>query len=445
MSETGRQLARQIFAEAMAATTVEAACARSLTVHGNTLVAGGRSYDLASFSSIQIMSIGKAGATLFDAVRGILPQSLPVRAVISAPAPPNRLGTNDFYFRGGHPLPSAASLEAAEAALELLSTADAGTLVIFLISGGASAMFEKPISLSITLADLIELNRQLVGCGASIRQINAVRKHLSAVKGGRLAVAASQATKLSLFVSDVPSNALDALASGPTLPDSTTLDQCRTVVAEYMPTSLLPPSVRDALFGSLEETPKHDHPAFRNAYDLVLLDNAALLEAASSAARQRGFEVIVDNACDDWDYQEAAAYLLQRAAAGLITGHTSQRKPLCLLSGGEVTVRLPANAGTGGRNQQLCLLAARALQDAEGMTLLSAGSDGVDGNSPAAGCVVDETTWSRAQELGLDPEHSLQAFDTYPLLASLGDAIVTGPSGNNLRDLRILLSGADLR
>ena len=444
MSETGRQLARQIFAEAMATTTIEAACARALSVHDNTLVTGGRSYDLASFSSIRIVSIGKAGATLFDAVRGLLPRPLPVRAVISAPAPPNRLGTSDLYFRGGHPLPSAASLEAAEAALELLSTADAGTLVIFLISGGASAMFEKPISPSITLPDLIELNRQLVGSGASIRQINAVRKHLSAVKGGRLAVAASQATKLSLFVSDVPGNALDALASGPTLPDSTTLDQCRAVVEEYTPASSLPPSVRDALFGPLEETPKPDHPAFRNAYDLVLLDNAALLEAASSAARHLGFEVIVDNACDDWDYQEAAAYLLQRAAE-LVTGHASQRKRLCLLSGGEITVRLPANAGTGGRNQQLCLLAARALQDSENMVLLSAGSDGIDGNSPAAGCVVDETTWRRAQERELDPEHGLQAFDAYPLFASLGDAIVTGPSGNNLRDLRILLSGADLR
>ncbi|HEY1742916.1 MAG TPA: DUF4147 domain-containing protein [Granulicella sp.] len=444
MSETGRQLARKIFAEAMAATTVEAACARALTQHENTLIAGGRSYDLASFSSIQIVSIGKAGATLFDAVRGLLPQPLSVRAVISAPAPPNRLGTGDLYFRGGHPLPNAASLEAAEAAIELLSTADADTLVIFLISGGASSMFEKPIDSGITLPALIELNRQLVGSGASIRQINAVRKHLSAVKGGRLAVAAAQAIKLSLFVSDVPGNALDALASGPTLPDSTTANQCRAVVEEYMEASSLPPSVRHALSGSLEETPKPDHPAFRNAYDVVLLDNAALLEAASSAARQLGFEVTVDNACDDWDYREAATYLLQHAA-GLITGHTSQGKPLCLLSGGEITVRLPASPGTGGRNQQLCLLAARSLQGAEDMTLLSAGSDGIDGNSPAAGCIVDETTWRRAQEQGLDPEHSLQAFDAYPLFASLGDTIVTGPSGNNLRDLRILLSGVDLR
>ena len=443
MSQPGRQLARQIFAEAMAATTVEAACARALRVRDNILVAGGRSYDLASFSCIQIVSIGKAGATLFDAVRGLLPKQLPVRAVISAPAPPNRLGTDDLYFRGGHPLPNAASLQAAEAALKLLSTADAGTLVIFLISGGASAMFEKPVDSSITLPDLIELNQQLVGSGASIRQVNVVRKHLSTVKGGRLAVAAAQATKLSLFISDVPGNALDALASGPTLPDSTTLDQCRAVAKEYISEEALPPNVRNVLLGPREETPKLGHPAFRNAYDLILLDNAALLEAASSAARQLGFEVAVDNACDDWDYQEAATYLLQRVAG--LRGHTSQHKRFCLLSGGETTVRLPANPGTGGRNQQLCLLAARDLQDYEDMTLLSAGSDGIDGNSPAAGCVVDETTWRRAQELNLDPEHTLQAFDAYPLFASLGDAIVTGPSGNNLRDLRILLSGTDLR
>jgi glycerate 2-kinase len=439
MSETGRQLARQIFAEAMAATTVEAACARALIVHGNTLVADGRSYDLTSFSSIQIVSIGKAGATLFDAVRSLLPQFLPVRAILSAPAPPNHKGTGDLYFQGGHPLPNAASLDAAEAALELLNTADAETLVIFLVSGGASAMLEKPISPSISLPDLIEFNRQLVGSGASIRQINTVRKHLSAVKGGRLAAAASHATKLSLFLSDVPDEALDALASGPTLPDSTTLHQCRTIVTEYRLESSLPESIRDALFGPLEETPKSGHPAFRNAHNVVLLDNAALLRAASNVAQRLGFEVVIDNSCDDWDYQEAAAYLLQRAE-----GLASQHKLLCLLSGGEVTVRLPANSGAGGRNQQLCLFAARALQDSEDITFLSAGSDGIDGNSPAAGCVADETTWRRAEERGLGPESSLRDFDAYPLFSALGDSIVTGPSGNDLRDLRILLSGASL-
>jgi glycerate 2-kinase len=440
MSEIGRQFARQIFAEAMAATTVEAACAQALILRDNTLVADGRSYDLASFSSIRILSIGKAGATLFDAVRSLLPQSLPVRALISAPVRPTRLETGDVYFQGGHPLPNAASLEAAEAALELLRAAGSDTLVIFLISGGASAMFEKPIFPRITLPDLIELNRQLVASGASIRQMNAVRKHLSAVKGGRLAVAASQATCLNLFLSDVPDGALDALASGPTLPDSTTISQCREVIENYLSASSLPLSIRDALSGALEETPKPGHPAFRNTHHMVLLDNHSLLNAASHAARHLGFEVIVDNVCDDWDYQEAATYLLKQ-----VVDLTAQHKQICLLSGGEVTVRLSANSGTGGRNQQLSLFAARAMQDCKNMTLLSAGSDGIDGNSPAAGCVADETTWCRAEELGLDPERNLQEFNAYPVFSALGDSIVTGPSGNNLRDLRILLTGTSIR
>ena len=438
MSETSRQLARQIFAEAMAATTVEAACARLLSVHGNQLTAGGQTYDLAAFSQIFVISIGKAGATLFDAVRALLPTSLPIRSIVSAPSPPQSLGPADQYFAGGHPLPNAASILAAEAALQLLRSADEQTLILFLISGGASAMFEQPISPTITLRDLIELNRQLVASGASIRQINAVRKHLSAVKGGRLAAAAPLATKLSLFISDVPSDALDALASGPTLPDSTTLAQCREVIDQFLSPANLPASIRN-LLPYLQETPKPDHPAFHSAHHVVLLDNAALLDAAAQAAQRLGFAVTIDNTCDDWDYQEAASYLVQRAEQ-----LSAQNLKSCLLSGGEVTVRLPLNSGAGGRNQQLALFAAHALQELPGIALLSAGSDGIDGNSIAAGCVVDETTWPRARQQGLDPEDFLASFNAFPLMAALGDTIVTGPSGNNLRDIRILLSGADL-
>jgi len=422
----------------MAATTVEAACGRLLSVRDNQLIAGGQTYDLAAFSQIFFISIGKAGATLFDAVRALLPDALPIRSIISAPSPPQRLTPSDQYFAGGHPLPNAASIHAAEAALNLLTTADERTLILFLVSGGASAMFEKPSDDAITLPDLIELNRQLVASGASIRQINAVRKHLSAVKGGRLAAAAPLAAKLSLFISDVPSDALDALASGPTLPDSTTLAQCREVIDHYLPLANLPTSIRN-LLPNLEETPKPDQPTFRNAHHAVLLDNAAILNVAAQAAQRLGFAVTVDNTCDDWDYQEAAAYIVHKAE------HLSRLHPKsCLLSGGEVTVRLPPESGAGGRNQQLALFAAQTLQELPDMTFLSAGSDGIDGNSIAAGCVVDETTCHRAHRQGLDPEYFLARFDAYTLLTSLGDTIVTGHSGNNLRDIRILLSGADL-
>jgi len=287
-------------------------------------------------------------------------------------------------------------------------------------------MFERPIEPTLTLANLIDLNRQLVASGASIRQINTVRKHLSAVKGGRLAVAAPTATKLSLFVSDVPSDALDSLASGPTLPDPTTTEQAVAIIHQYLPAMTLP---------SLTETPKPGHPAFDNANHVVLLDNAALLEAAKQSAERLGFTVTIDNTCDDWDYEQAAIYLLDRSSQ-----RSSQYKRSCLLSGGEVTVRLPATTGIGGRNQQLALFASLNLA---GTTLLSAGSDGIDGNSLAAGAVADETTQLRAAQQGLNPTAFLTRFDAGTLFDSLGDTILTGPSGNNLRDIRIILTGAD--
>lgn len=417
----------------MAATTVEAACGRALGVRENTLYAGGRSYDFAAFTGVQIVSMGKAGATLFDAVRGLIPVALPVRSVISAPFPPQKLAATDLYFAGGHPLPNAASLEAARAAMELLAAADERTLVLFLISGGASAMFELPLDPAMSLAELIEVYRQLVASGASIRQINAVRKHLSAVKGGRLAAAAAAATKLSLMVSDVPSDALDALGSGPTLADSSTVEQALEVIAEFLPAASL-----QMLAPALKETPKLDDAAFRKADPVVLLDNATLLDAARQSAERLGFSVTIDNACDDWDYEDAAAYLLQRSA-GLGRIHARS----CLLSGGEVTVHLPAESGAGGRNQQLALFAAQFLQGVPGTTFFSAGSDGIDGNSLAAGAVADETTWLRAEQQGLDPMGALATFDASTLFQALGDAIVMGHSGNNLRDIRILLTGAD--
>ena len=436
MSEASRQLARQIFSEAMAATTVEAACSRLLRVQNNILHAADLTYDLASFNNIQIISIGKAGATLFDAVRKLLQPNIPIRSIISAPSPPQRLTPEDLYFSGGHPLPNAASLAAATAALDLLATATNKTLVLFLISGGASAMFEKPLDPTLTLPDLIEFNRQLVASGASIRQINAIRKHLSAVKGGRLAAAAPLATKLTLFISDVPTDALDALASGPTLPDPTTIADCQTIIADYLPAAALPASVRNLLLDpALPETPKPNDPSFRNAHHVVLLDNAALLEAAKQSAERLGFTVTIDNTCDDWDYEQAAIYLLDRSSQ-----RSSQYKRSCLLSGGEVTVRLPATTGIGGRNQQLALFASLNLA---GTTLLSAGSDGIDGNSLAAGAVADETTQLRAAQQGLNPTAFLTRFDAGTLFDSLGDTILTGPSGNNLRDIRILLTGAD--
>jgi len=273
-----------------------------------------------------------------------------------------------------------------------------------------------------------------VHSGTPIAEINAVRKHLSAVKGGRLAQAAFPAQQVSLLVSDVPDNMPDALASGPTMPDSTTIEDCYRIAEKYELLRQFPPSTRE-LFDrhAIEETPKSDDPAFQRARWWPVLSNQTAIEAASVAAERAGFIVHVDNSCDDWDYEKAAEFLVQQ-----VRELRKQFSPVCLISGGEVTVKV-TNGGLGGRNQQFALACAEKIEE-QNIAVLSAGTDGIDGNSPAAGAVVDGTTVARARARGLDSRVALHKFDAYPLLKALGDAIETGATGNNLRDLRILLA-----
>jgi len=331
-------------------------------------------------------------------------------------------------------MPNQESIRAAEAILKSLSAQDASSLVIFMLSGGGSSIVEEPIDEEISLEDLIATYRTLVLSGAPIAEINTIRKHLSATKGGRLAVAASGAQQISLLVSDVPGHTPDALASGPTMPDSTTVEDSYTIVEKYGMLKQFPDSVRD-LFQrhALEETPKPDDLAFHRARWWPLLSNASLLEAAEAEAQRHGFSVEIDNSCDDWDYARAADYLLER-----VRRLRQKSERVCLLSGGEVTVKVE-NGGVGGRNQQFALACATKISG-EAITVLSAGTDGIDGNSPAAGAIADGSTLEHANARGLDASAHLTGFNAYPFFESLGDAITTGPTGNNLRDLRVLLA-----
>lgn len=432
-AERQRNTAREIFIRALEASTVAAAVARSVQCDGNQLSVADCTYDLTRFSEACIISIGKAGATLFDAIDALLPPTLRRRAIVSAPTPPQKAGANTLYFAGGHPEPNAASIEAARAALHAVSTCADDALVLFLISGGASAMCELPLSDAVTLEDLILFNRFLIGSGASIAELNCVRKHLSRIKGGRLAAQAGTREKITLLVSDVPDNALDALGSGPSLPDTSTVADCHAIVARYALHDRLPPSIQSLLSGDLEESPKPGHPAFDNATASVLLGNSTVLEQTERLAQQMGYEVHTDSTCDDWDYAAAAQHLVDQLE--------TLRRPggkICLLSGGEVTVRLPEAPGTGGRNLQFCLHCAASELPA-GTAILSAGTDGIDGSSPAAGAVADPTTRQRGEQKGMDIETYLHDFDAYNFFNPLGDTIITGPTGNNLRDVRILL------
>ncbi len=418
----------------MAQATVAAAVARQVHCDQNILYAGGIAYDLSRYSEVCIISIGKAGATLFDAIDVLLPSGLARCAMVCAPSPPQRVGEHLQYFAGGHPEPNGASLAAARAALDAVRACASDALVLLLISGGASAMCELPLSDTVSLDDLIALNRLLIGSGASIAEINAVRKHFSRIKGGRLALAAGERDKLTLLISDVPDTALDALGSGPSLPDTSTVADCLAVLDRFGLLQRLPPSFRALIDAGLEETPKADAPAFRNAHAAVLLGNATILEEAARAATALGYVVTVDNSCDDQEYRAAADYLLGRLAA--LQGEADR---VCLLSGGEVTVLLPDSPGVGGRNQQFCLHCA-AVAMPPNVTILSAGTDGIDGHSDAAGAVVDATTQPRGRGLGFAMQPHLDRCDAGTYLAAVGDTIVTGPTGNNLRDVRILLS-----
>jgi glycerate 2-kinase len=427
-----RQAARDIFQHALGEASIGKGFARHLNCERGILRVREDLYDLHSYSRVLVVSLGKAGHTMAEALSGQVGASL--EGIVASSAEPATQIHGFRYFRGGHPTPNAESIQAASAILRLLEAQPASALVIFLLSGGGSSIVEKPIDDEISLGDLIATYRALVLSGAPIAEINAVRKHLSAVKGGRLAQAAFPATQVSLLVSDVPDGTPDALASGPTMPDSTTVEDCYRIAEKYDLLEQFPASTRE-LFErhAFDETPKSDDPAFHRARWWPVLTNQTAIEEASVASERAGFIVQVDNSCDDWDYEKAADYLL-----GRVRELRKQFSPVCLISGGEVTVKV-TNGGVGGRNQQFALACASRIAG-ENITVLSAGTDGVDGNSSAAGAVVDGTTLERARGRGLDTRVALDKFDAYPLFKALGDAIETGPTGNNLRDLRILLA-----
>ncbi len=427
-----RLVARRIFNRALAESSIQSAFQRYVHCERGVLRTCDDLYDLSSYQRIFVVSVGKAAHSMAGALH--MQAGDRFEGIIATSVEPDAQLRGFRYFRGGHPTPNQESIRAAEAILKSLGALNENSLAIFMLSGGGSSIVEKPIDDEISLEDLIATYRVLVHSGAPIAEMNAIRKHLSAVKGGRMAQAAYPAQQVSLLISDVPDSCPDAVASGPTMPDSTSAGDCYRIAAQHGMVEQFPDSVR-ALFlsRSLEETPKSDDPAFSRSRWWTVLSNASLVEAAKNEAERNGFAVEVDNSCDDWDYVRAAEYLL-----GRLCELRKKSDRVCLLSGGEVTVRV-TNAGVGGRNQQFALACALKIAG-ENITVLSGGSDGIDGNSPATGAIADGTTVSRAKTLGLDAENHSTKFDAHTFFHSLGDTIVTGPTGNNLRDLRILLA-----
>ncbi len=431
-----KQLARLIFHETLAAIDIPAAMVRKLLLESSRLHCGDTAIDLRSFSKIRAVAIGKAAHAMLGGLRELLPQRVGFEGIASAPTRPDRPLPGVQYFVGGHPIPNAESWRAAEAILTLLRKCDETTLVFFLLSGGGSALAELPLDSRLTLEDLQQFYRTLVTCGAPIAAMNAVRKHVSAVKGGRLAAAAGRTTKITLAVTDVPAGQESALASGPTLPDPTTIADVERIVSQFKMMEQFPTSLRRCLEeGKIRETPKRNDPAFANAYFVLLLGMDDLFHPAHHASETKGFLTCCDNSTDDWPVEKAAEYLLGQLLA-MQAANPSRR--VALIADGEISSPVTGD-GIGGRNSAFVLACVQNIVGRR-VAVLSAGTDGIDGNSPAAGAVADGETLARAMAAGLNPGDAFRRSGAFTFFAQLNDAIVTGPTGNNLRDLRILLS-----
>ena len=373
---------------------------------------------------------------MLDGLLAILHHDARLRGVVSAPTAPPAMRSGFQYFLSGHPEPNDHSLLAGKAALELASNSTPQTMMIVLLSGGGSALMESPLVSSLTLSDVQQLNRALVTCGAAIHEVNTVRKHISAVKGGRLAEAAHPATVITLAISDVPVVKESALASGPTLPDPTTCADAVGVICKYNLRERLPrPLLSWIDSGAWPETPKASDPVFVNTQFELVLGMHELFHAAHRFAEAEHFIACCDNSTDDWPVEKAANALLAQLAE---LQAASPNRAVALIADGELS-SVVTGSGLGGRNSAFVLACVEKIAG-KPIVVLSAGTDGIDGNSPVAGAIADGHTFARARQGGLDPRDFFERSDSFRFFEQMGDTIITGPTGNNLRDLRLLLS-----
>ena len=440
-----RRAAREIFEDALAAVDARRAVLDAVEFDGAALRVGDAHFGLRGGRlKVYSVALGKAAAAMASALDERLGGAL-AGGVLSSPPFDFKLSERWRVYEGGHPLPNEKSLQAARAAFELLREADeAGALVVFLVSGGGSAMLELPRDERLTLEELREANRVLVSCGAPIDEVNAVRRALSAVKGGGLAARAPRAKQVTLVVSDVSTGRAYDVASGPTLSAPPDAPNVADIIARYGLASKLPPPVLRALGKAGTRSPSQTSPAAERTFK-ALLDNAAACEAAVRAARGRGFAVEFARDISEQHVGEGAAELVARLLTLYAREGEADGRGVCLISGGEFSCPV-RGGGTGGRNSETALRVAFEFEKVSaGLTprhLVAhcAGTDGIDGNSPAAGALADETTVARARAKGLDARKFLDGSDAYTLFDRLGDAVVTGATGTNVRDLRVLLA-----
>jgi glycerate-2-kinase len=400
-------------------------------------------YREGNYGKLYLISFGKAAYPMTKAVSDFADDLLTKGIMITkyGHVPEGGVSPKIDVFEAAHPVPDLQGVLATERAIGFLEKADSGTLVVCLISGGGSALLVAPHR-DISLAEKQQITQLLLKAGANIQELNTVRKHLSRIKGGRLAEIAYPARVLSLILSDVIGDPLDVIASGPTSPDQTTFQDALNVIKRYDLGDKIPEKARFILIrgaaGEIAETPKEGNPVFAWVQNIIVGSNKKAIETAKREAQSQGYKTAVISSDLQGEARDAAIWLARKAIEarrGLAGG--SQGK-ICLISGGETTVTVRGN-GLGGRNTELALAFAQEIKGMKGITLLSAGTDGTDGPTDAAGAIIDGGTIERAEAVGINPGDYLKNNDSYHFFKAAGGLFITGPTGTNVMDLQIIL------
>ncbi len=434
-----RKDAVEIFYKALKAVQPGPAIKRHCKFDGKSLFIGHRSYHLSRYKNLYVFGAGKATAPMAATIENMIDEKITGGIVTVKYGHVTDLKHINL-IEAGHPIPDESGKRGASAILNLAKNVKEDDLILCLISGGGSALLPFPYD-GLTLKDKQDTIKTLLSCGATIHEINTIRKHISKIKGGRLAQAVYPATLVTLILSDVVGDDLDVIASGPTVPDSSFFYDCKNIFLRYNIIEKIPKNIlnhiKSGISGEINETPKPLDPVFDKTYNLIIGSNVESLMSAKEKAERLGYNVLLLSSMIEGETRFIAQVHGAIAREIIKTGNPLPL-PACILSGGETTVTITGN-GLGGRNQEFALSASIDISGQKNIVMLSGGTDGTDGPTDAAGAFSDNFTLKRAEEMGLDPYRFLANNDSYHFFQKLGDLFITGPTNTNVMDLRIVL------
>ena len=438
---TMREHARALFDAAIQAVDAEQCVRRFVRLDGDVLHVGNQDYNLSHYTRVLVVGMGKASPQMGVALEDILGDRI-AGGVINTKYEHGESLQHIEVVECGHPVPDEAGVEGANRILSLLADADEKTLVICVISGGGSALTPAPVD-GVSLGDKQETTRLLLSCGANIVELNAIRKHLSRIKGGTMARVAFPATVVALMLSDVIGDPMDVIASGPTVPDTSTFQTCLDILDKYDLLEKIPDAVKArfeaGLAGDIDDTPKPGDEALARVQNLVVGSNGLAVSAAAAKAKDLGYNTLVLSTRVEGEAREVA-YVYAGIAKEIVASGQPIVAPACVISGGETTVMVRGH-GKGGRNQELALSAAIQLAGCEQVVMLSGGTDGTDGPTDAAGAIVDGQTIARANQKDISALAHLKNNDAYHFFKPLDDLIITGATGTNVADVAFVMVG----